>query len=95
MTEGPTAGWYDDPDHPETKRYWDGAAWTNQRAARDRSGGASVGTLTIARGVALGIGMVVGVVWVIHSITSADDDSDCAIERAEASMRGAPLPDCY
>jgi Protein of unknown function (DUF2510) len=25
-------GWYPDPDQPATQRYWDGAAWTDQRA---------------------------------------------------------------
>jgi Protein of unknown function (DUF2510) len=26
-------GWYPDPDHPDLhQRYWDGVAWTDQRA---------------------------------------------------------------
>ena len=36
MTAGPPpsdvpAGWYSDPDWPNTERYWDGGAWTDQR----------------------------------------------------------------
>jgi uncharacterized membrane protein YhaH (DUF805 family) len=31
----PEAGWYDDPEHPEQLRYWDGSRWTDQRQARD------------------------------------------------------------
>lgn len=30
--EGNPAGWYDDPDEPESKRYWDGSGWTEDRA---------------------------------------------------------------
>lgn len=26
------AGWYPDPTQPDTQRYWDGDAWTEQRA---------------------------------------------------------------
>lgn len=29
--EGPPAGWYDDPEVPGGKRYWDGGAWGEQR----------------------------------------------------------------
>ncbi len=28
----PPSGWYDDPEHPWTWRYWDGARWTDHRA---------------------------------------------------------------
>src|SRR5215207_7791868 len=27
----PDAGWYDDPDAPGGKRYWDGSRWTDAR----------------------------------------------------------------
>lgn len=26
------AGWYPDPDHVQTQRFWDGTSWTDQRA---------------------------------------------------------------
>mgnify|MGYP000613188611 FL=1 len=28
----PGAGWDPDPEQPQTQRYWDGDAWTDQRA---------------------------------------------------------------
>ena len=28
----PPSGWYDDPEHPWTWRYWDGGRWTDHRA---------------------------------------------------------------
>ncbi|MCR2784144.1 MULTISPECIES: Ltp family lipoprotein [unclassified Microbacterium] len=35
----PPAGWYPDPQNPESgKRYWDGAAWTEHASVRDASG---------------------------------------------------------
>jgi hypothetical protein len=30
----PPAGWHDDPNDPSSLRYWDGAAWTEQRAPK-------------------------------------------------------------
>jgi Protein of unknown function (DUF2510) len=38
------AGWYPDPDQPQTQRYWDGSDWTNQHAplAETRNTGAAI-----------------------------------------------------
>lgn len=30
----PPPGWHDDPNDPTSLRYWDGAAWTDQRAPK-------------------------------------------------------------
>lgn len=65
MTEGPTAGWYDDPDHPDTKRYWDGSAWTSKRATKDHpeSGPSAV---TIAAGILA----AAAVLWFIYGVAT-------------------------
>ncbi|MBD7957606.1 Ltp family lipoprotein [Microbacterium sp. Sa4CUA7] len=34
----PPAGWYPDPQNPQGRRYWDGAAWTEHASVRDASG---------------------------------------------------------
>ncbi len=36
----PAAGWYDDPTQPGTKRYWDGAQWTQHVAPASSPGNA-------------------------------------------------------
>jgi len=30
----PPAGWFDDPERPDTYRYWDGSEWTDHRAPK-------------------------------------------------------------
>lgn len=32
MTDAPGPGWYPDPKDSSTNRYWDGGAWTDNRA---------------------------------------------------------------
>lgn len=34
----PPPGWHDDPNDPTSVRYWDGTAWTDQRAPRPNVG---------------------------------------------------------
>ena len=52
---GPTAaGWYPDPERAATQRYWDGSKWSDHIAPMPApQHGPS--TMTIARGVALGV----------------------------------------
>jgi lysylphosphatidylglycerol synthetase-like protein (DUF2156 family) len=37
----PAPGWYVDPEHPDSERYWDGSAWTDQRRSAQVSSGSS------------------------------------------------------
>ena len=91
----PAAGWYPHPKMPGTRRYWDGSAWTDHVAPAETSQPAkSVGAFTIARGVALGIGIVVGVVWLVAAIAGSDDDLDCATENARRATNGEPALNC-
>lgn len=46
-TPTPPAGWYPDPDNATEQRYWDGAAWTEQRATIMPSGGPASGTVVL------------------------------------------------
>lgn len=65
----PPAGWYPDPDQPVTQRYWDGSAWTEQRAPL-QSGG--VGTGVVVGGLCVA-GVLVGSIgpWVDAGFVSA------------------------
>lgn len=62
---GPTAapGWYPDPDQVETQRYWDGAAWTDQRAPLSTSAPQATRSLPIGAWIA-GVGILAIVVGV-------------------------------
>ena len=35
----PPSGWFDDPERPDTYRYWDGAEWTEHRAPKSAPAG--------------------------------------------------------
>src|SRR2546430_2221243 len=35
----PAPGWYDDPEQPGRRRYWDGSQWTHQFAGAGATGG--------------------------------------------------------
>lgn len=45
-------------------------------------------------GIVLATLLTVGAIWFVYSVVTADDDLDCARERANASARGEPAPDC-
>lgn len=69
-------GWYQDPKLPNTKRYWSGEGWTEQRyelrpralskpeplAFGDRPGGIMLGSLLLA----VGLGVFDGILWAIN-----------------------------
>ena len=42
------AGWYPDPDQPQTVRYWDGDAWTDQRAPKSEPAPRSMSGASLA-----------------------------------------------
>ncbi len=61
MSELPPPGWYLDPEQVQTQRYWDGEAWTDQRApaalATSRSNTvALVGLIAGILGAMVGLG---------------------------------------
>jgi hypothetical protein len=70
----PAPGWYPDPTQAATQRYWDGTAWTEQRAplaptlvqVAPRSNGASLAALFLGCAglffvpIPLGIGLLLG-----------------------------------
>jgi hypothetical protein len=52
------AGWYPDPESPSI-RFWDGKGWTDQRAPLPAQVSTGPSAWTIARGVAVGIIIVI------------------------------------
>ncbi len=70
MPDLPSPGWYPDPEQPQTKRYWDGQAWTDQRAPIEEGGEGAPGWM-LAVGY-LGafllplVGFIVGIVLLVR-----------------------------
>lgn len=90
MTEQVKAGWYPRPDMQDTLGFWDGRAWTDQtQPARVTADGRNRAAKWVTAAV---IAAVVG--YAGYQIVTADDDLQCATERAEAARDGRPLPDC-
>ena len=56
------AGWYSDPDWPDTERYWDGEVWTDQR--RQESAHAPTATPRSAAAPSVSSGSTQPAVWV-------------------------------
>ena len=62
----PLAGWYSDPEQPQTQRYWDGMRWTDQRAPlASQSEGRGAGVLLVVSYVAAFLFPIVGVIFAI------------------------------
>jgi len=56
----PAPGWYADPEHPGSERYWDANAWTDQRRSAQASIAPSNGFAVTALVCGI-VGMVLGV----------------------------------
>lgn len=96
MTDQQTpAGWYPHPGMQGTLGYWDGERWTEQvapaTAAAERSGPSA---FTIARGVALGIAVVLAALFFLNRVAASDDDLDCATENVQRAQDGRPAVEC-
>lgn len=58
------AGWYPDPGQPETQRYWDGTAWTEQRAPLAKKSDEDL-TFGVLLGLAIPIAGFLYGVWML------------------------------
>lgn len=93
-------GWYPDEAMPGSQRYWDGDTWTEHvapLATVPAPPSEGPGALTIARGVALGIAAIIGAVWFISGLMSADDERDridCEIDNANRALSGEFTREC-
>ncbi len=89
-------GWFPAPGNPGLLRYWDGARWTDNTApsAPPAATAGGVSAWTIATGVAVGLVSVIALVLFVSSVTSADDDLECARVNVERVQRGLPALNC-
>lgn len=85
------AGWYDDPSAPNTRRYWDGQQWTEQRTEKVAP---APGFWTLTRAIAVGILIALACVVAFYSLVHSNDDLQCAGENADRAMNGEPQLDC-
>lgn len=70
----PPAGWYPDPDQPQTQRYWTGSEWTDQRAPmapkpEDRASGVLLFVSYAAAFLLPLIGFILGIVLLVRRQT--------------------------
>jgi resuscitation-promoting factor RpfB len=78
MSDAPAspAGWYPDPEQPGTQRYWDGNAWTDQRAPaapappEDKGAGALVVAGYVTAVLLPIVGFVLGIVLLVRRQTA-------------------------
>ena len=72
----PPSGWYDDPEHPWTWRYWDGARWTDHRApmwvppARDPASFSAwfEAAVAVAKVAVRRVGVLLVAVWLLFGV---------------------------
>lgn len=88
------AGWYPDPEHTATVRYWDGDAWTGDVAPATTPKPGETKISTVVLGVAGGVIAALVAIWFVYSIATADDEFDCTIENVERSSRGEATRVC-
>jgi hypothetical protein len=70
----PPAGWYSDPEQPQTQRYWNGEQWTDQRAPmapkqEDKGAGVLVVVSYLAALFIPIIGFILGIVLLVRRQT--------------------------
>ena len=70
-------GWYPANDMPGAVRYWDGERWTSHVAPMRQPEPRGLSTMTIARGVAVGIVIAVGGLFFLNSAIEETDYIDC------------------
>jgi Protein of unknown function (DUF2510)/Domain of unknown function (DUF4352) len=87
----PAAGWYPDPEWPDTWRYWDGVEWTDQRLPMHTT--APLSSFRIPRAVVYAIGALVaagvGVGATLLATGGGDDGSPVATVTTTVAVEGA------
>jgi hypothetical protein len=88
------AGWYPHPSMANTRRYWDGQAWTDRIAPGEPPVNSGPSTSKIAGGVLLGVLAAVAAVWFVVGLATANDDLECSTESVERVLEGETPLDC-
>ena len=70
--ETPVAGWYPDPENPQTARYWDGSQWTDERRPLDSKEDVSGWLLFFGYAGAIFlpiVGLIIGIALLVKKAT--------------------------